>query len=83
MPSTLGEFIEEQHTVVGPRHLARHGYLSPTDQAHSREGMMRGAKRPRRDQGSAVAGVAGDAVEAGGVEGLRQGHVSPDYDHAG
>jgi hypothetical protein len=34
--------------------------------------MMQGAKRPRRDQGRAVAGMAGGAVEASGVQGFGQ-----------
>jgi hypothetical protein len=32
-----------------------------------------GATRPRRDERRAVAGEAGDAVDAGGVEGVGEG----------
>jgi hypothetical protein len=35
MPSALGELIEAEDTMVGPRHLARQAYLPPTDQAPS------------------------------------------------
>ena len=35
---------------------------------------MRGATRARGQDGHARAGAAGDAVEAGGGEGLGQGH---------
>jgi hypothetical protein len=33
MPSALGEFIEEEDTIVGQRHLARHVHLAAADQA--------------------------------------------------
>jgi hypothetical protein len=36
--------------------------------------MMRGAIRPGGDDSGAPAGAAGDAREAGGVEGVGQGH---------
>jgi hypothetical protein len=39
---------------------------------------MRGAKRARGDQGGAGAGQAGDAVDAGGLQGFGQGHGGQD-----
>ena len=29
MAAELGQFIQEQHAVVGQRHLARHGHVAP------------------------------------------------------
>jgi hypothetical protein len=52
--------IQEEHAMVGQRHLARHRLIAPTDQTHIREGVMGGAKRPGRDQRGAVAGEAGN-----------------------
>jgi hypothetical protein len=74
MPSALGECIEAEDTVVGPRPLARHGDLAPTDQPHIGHGMVGGATRPGGDDGGAGAGEADDARDTGGVEGLGQGH---------
>jgi hypothetical protein len=34
MTAELGEFIQEEHTVVGQRDLPRHGHVTPTDQPH-------------------------------------------------
>jgi hypothetical protein len=62
MPSELGEFIEAEDTMVGPRHLARHGDLAPTDQPHSGSGLVGGATRPGGDDGGAPPGEAGDAM---------------------
>ena len=78
MPSARGECIEADDPVVGPRHLARHGYMAPTDQPHIGNGMVGGAKRPGGDEGGAPPGEAGDAVDAGGVDGLGQGHIGED-----
>jgi hypothetical protein len=78
MPLELGGLIEAADTVVGQRHLTRHGDLAPTDQPHIGNGMVGGATRPGGDDGGAPPGEAGDAVDAGGVEGLGQGHVGED-----
>jgi hypothetical protein len=67
MAAKLGQFIQEQHAVVGPRHLAWQRHLAPTDQAHIGDGVLGGATRARGESG-AVAGAAGDARDAGGVD---------------
>jgi hypothetical protein len=40
MPSALGACIEAGPTMVGPRHLARHGDLAPADQPCVRDHMV-------------------------------------------
>ena len=70
----LGEFIQEEHAVMGQRHFARHGHLAPTDQPCIRDGVVRSATRTGRDQRRAVADEAGDAVDARGLNGLGEGH---------
>jgi hypothetical protein len=75
MPSELGEFIEEEDTMMGQRHLARHGHLAAADQPHVDNGVVGGATRPGGDEGGAPPGEAGDAVDAGGVESFGQGGV--------
>jgi hypothetical protein len=74
MPPELGEFIEEEDAVVGPRHLARHGYLTPTDQPHIGNGLVGGATRPGGDARDAFTGAAGDARDARGFDGFGQAH---------
>jgi hypothetical protein len=74
MAAELGPCIQEEHTMVGQRHLARHGHVAPTDQSRIRDGMVGGAKWAGRDQRRAVAGAAGDAGDAGGLHGLGEGH---------
>jgi hypothetical protein len=59
-------------TVAGHRHV-----LAP-DQPDIGDGVMGGEKRPRRDQRRAVAGEAGDAVDAGGFDGFGEGHCRRD-----
>ena len=60
MPSELGELIEEEDTVVGPRPLA--WQRAAPDHAHVRNGVVRGATWPGGDYGGAPPGEAGDAV---------------------
>jgi hypothetical protein len=76
--SELWQFIQEEHTVVGQRHFARHRHVAPTDQPDMGDGVLGGATRPGRDQRRAVTGAAGDAVEEHGVEGFREGHRRPE-----
>jgi hypothetical protein len=71
MAAALGQFIQEEHAVVGQRHLAGHRYVAAADQPHIRDGMMGRATRAGRDQGGAVAGEAGDAVNPRGLNRLR------------
>jgi hypothetical protein len=51
MAAACGEFIQEAHAVVGPRHLARPRPVAPADQPHIGDGVMGDAERPGRDQG--------------------------------
>jgi hypothetical protein len=46
VPSALGAFIEEEHSVVGPRHLARPRHRPPP-QAHIGDSVL-GARNGRR-----------------------------------
>ena len=59
MPPALEAFTQQEHAMVGPRHLARHRHVPPTDQSRFREGLVGRAKRAGRDQRRAVAGEAG------------------------
>jgi hypothetical protein len=70
MSRALGEFIEKEDPVVGQRHLTRCGYLTAADQPHSGHGVVGGAERPGGDDGGAPPGEAGDAMDAGGVNGF-------------
>jgi hypothetical protein len=70
MAAELGQFIQEEHAVVGQRHLAGHRHLTPADQPHVRDGAAGGAERAWGDQRRTVARAAGDAVEARGLEGF-------------
>jgi hypothetical protein len=60
--------------MVGPRDLARHRDLAAADEPHIGNGVVGGATRPGGDGGGAVPSTAGDAVDAGGFNGLGQGH---------
>jgi hypothetical protein len=64
MPSARGELIEAEDTMVGQRHLARHGHLAPADQPPSGHGLVGSAERPGKDDDGAPPGKAGDAREA-------------------
>jgi hypothetical protein len=74
MAAALGEFIQEVHAVVGQRHVAWYRHVAPADQPRIRDGVMGHAKRVGRDQRGAVAGEAGDAVDARGLDRFGQGH---------
>jgi hypothetical protein len=74
LAAALGQLIQEEHAVVGQRHLARHRHLAPTDQVHVRDGMVGRATRAGGDQGRAVADEASDVVEARSLDGLDQAH---------
>jgi hypothetical protein len=74
----LRELIEKHDTMVRQRHLAWHGHLAPTDQPDVRNGVVRSATRARRDEGGAVVGEAGDAVNTRGLDGFSQGHIRQD-----
>jgi hypothetical protein len=74
MAATLGPCIQEEHAMVGQRHLTRHRHVAPADQADIRDGMVRRAKRAGRDPRRAVAGAASDAVDTRRLNGLGEGH---------
>jgi hypothetical protein len=78
MAAELGQFIQEEHAIVGQRHLTRHRHLVPADQPRIRNGMMGGATRARRHQRGAGTGETDDAADARGLDGLGQGHVGQD-----
>ena len=40
MASKLGSLIQEEHAMVGQRHLARHRHAAPADQPRIRDGMV-------------------------------------------
>jgi hypothetical protein len=70
----LRQLIQEQHAMVRQRHLARQRHMVRADQPHVRYGVVRGATRAGHDDGGAVAGEAGDVVNARGFDGFNQGH---------
>jgi hypothetical protein len=74
MTEELRELIEEEEAMMRQRHLAGHGHLAPTDHADVGDGVVRGATRPGGDTGGVPAGHARDTVDAGGLDGLGQGH---------
>jgi hypothetical protein len=74
----LREFVQKEHAMVRPRHLAWHGEVPPTDQPDVRDRVVRGAERAARDHRRAGAGAASHAVDARGLEGFRQAHRRQD-----
>jgi len=40
MAAELGPCIQEQHAIVGQRHVARHWHVAPADLPRLRDGMM-------------------------------------------
>jgi hypothetical protein len=78
MAAELGQFIQEEHAVVGQRDLARHRHVTPTDPPRVRDGMVGGAARAGGDQSRAVAREAGDAVDTRGLNRLGKGHRRQD-----
>jgi hypothetical protein len=72
MAPALGQFIQEAHAMVRPRHVARPRHVVAADEPHSRDRLVRGATRAGRDQRCAGTREAGDAVDPGGVEGFGQ-----------
>jgi hypothetical protein len=80
--AALGPFIEEEHAVVRQRHVARQWHLAATDQPHSGDGVVRGAKRAGRDPRRAGAGEARDAVDTRGLNRLGEGHRRQEGDES-
>ena len=66
----FGQLIEEQHAVVGQRHLARPGRLPAADHGDLRSRMMRSAKRPPGHQPARHARLARHGVYLGRFERL-------------
>jgi hypothetical protein len=73
MAAELGELIQEEHAMMGQRHLARHQHVAPTDQPRIRDGVVVRATRAGHDHRRAVAPQARDAVDTHGVEGVGEG----------
>jgi hypothetical protein len=65
MPSALGACIEAEDAVVGPRPLARHGYLAAADQSYIGHRPSGGVRRARGD-GGLRPGIVGDTVVSQG-----------------
>jgi hypothetical protein len=40
MAAEFREFIQEEHAMVGQRHVARHWHVAPADQPRIREGVV-------------------------------------------
>jgi hypothetical protein len=74
MAAELRQFIQEEHAMVGQRHLARHGHVAATDQPRIRDGMMGSTTRSGRDQRRTVPREASDAVYPCGLKGFGEGH---------
>jgi hypothetical protein len=74
----LGQLIAAQAGAMRRRHLAQHRHLAATDQPPSGNGLVGGALPPGGDARDAVDGQPGDAMNAGGVDGLGQGHRRQD-----
>ena len=72
------QFIQKEHAIVGQRHLPRHQYLPAPDQPCIRDRVVRSTKWTRADERHAVAGEAGDAMDAGGFNRFGQGHRRQD-----
>jgi hypothetical protein len=82
MAAELGQFIQEEHAMVGQRHLTRHRHVAAADQPRLRDGMVGRATRAGRDPRRAVAGEADDVVDLRGLNGLGEGHGRQDSGEA-
>jgi hypothetical protein len=78
MAAELGPRIQEEHAVVGQRHVARHRHVAPVDEARIRDGVVGRATRAGRDPRRAGAGEARDEVDTRGLDGLGEGHRRQD-----
>ncbi len=74
----LGQLIEEQHAAVSEAHLARPRVGPAADQPRVADRVMRGAKRPPRDQGFAQGQRPGDGVDLRRLERLLEAHPRQD-----
>jgi hypothetical protein len=74
----LGHLIEGEEAVVRQRHLTGHGDVAAADQADVGDGVMRGAKGARGDEGRVAAGQPGHTVDPRRLDGLSQGHLRQD-----
>jgi hypothetical protein len=66
MTPELGQFVQEEHAMVRPRHLARHGDVPAADPPHIRDRVRRGATWPAGHQSRAPVAAAADAMDTGG-----------------
>jgi hypothetical protein len=49
MVAELRHLVQQEHAVVGQRHVTRHRHVAPADQPHIREGVVGRATRAGRD----------------------------------
>jgi hypothetical protein len=78
MAAELGPCIQEEHAIVGQRHVTWHRHVAPADQLFIRDGVVRRVTRAGRDPRRARAGAAGVAVNTRGLNGLGEGHPRQD-----
>jgi hypothetical protein len=78
MAAELGQFIQEEHAMVGQRHVSRHRHVASADQPRIRDGMVGRATWAGRDQRRAIAREASDAMDTRGLHGLGEGHRRQD-----
>jgi hypothetical protein len=64
--------------MARPWHLAQPGEVPAVEQPYIRDGVMGGATRASRHQRGAVAGEAGDTMDACGLKGFGQSHRRQD-----
>ena len=69
-PSEFGQLVEEQHAVVGQRHLARTRRLSAADQRHLRGEVVRSPEGAQRHQSAGKAALPGYGMDLRRLEGL-------------
>jgi len=69
----LGHLVEEEYAVVGEADLARPRFRPTPDQCHIRRRVMRGAKRPRREQTAVVLNQTDDGVNGRGLDRFIEG----------
>ena len=72
----LRQLVEEEHAVVGERHLARPGHVAAADQAGVGDGVVGRAERPGDEQRCLLRQQPGDGIDLGGLEGLVQGQIA-------
>ena len=80
--SEFGQLVEEQHSVVRQRHLARLGRLSAADQRHLRSHVMRRTERTLREQSPLCAQFSRHGVYLGRFQRLLDAERRQNRRHA-